>query len=398
MGVKNDADQLKKLKITGWVQAQYQVADTLGVKNYDGGDFPSNVDSRFMIRRGRVKFTYTNKLVQYVLQLNATERMVNLTEIYGKVTDPWTKWFSLQAGVMNRPFGYDIQLSSQHRESPERARYTQMLTPNERDMGAEIIAEAPSNSKFKGFSFTAGFFNGTGLTIPAVNISDIDSKKDFIGRVAYYKSLHEEKFKYGAGFSHYNGFERVANNVFYNSVITNPAGDLVFTAADTTNKSYKGTYAKRVYYGVEGFLSVKTILGTTTLRGEYIWGTQPGTASDSKSPQAPTTGDTYLRNFQGAYVFLIQRFGKSKHELLAKLEGYDPNTKVSGNKIDPSKKFNSGDIMYTAVGLGYNFLLNDNCKFMFYYNMVTNEKSNKLVGYSRDLPDNIFTARLQVRF
>src|SRR6187402_55632 len=105
--IKKDLDIFKNMKITGWVQAQYQIADTSGAKNLDGGDFPASSNNRFMIRRGRIKFTYTAKNTQYVLQINATERGINLTDFFAKYTEPWTQSFSLTVGVMNRPFGYE---------------------------------------------------------------------------------------------------------------------------------------------------------------------------------------------------------------------------------------------------------------------------------------------------
>src|SRR5689334_6456196 len=77
-------ETLKKIKVTGWVQAQFQWAEEKGAANFDGGDFAANADKRFMIRRGRVKFTYAAKLSQFVLQINASERGVNLVEIFGK--------------------------------------------------------------------------------------------------------------------------------------------------------------------------------------------------------------------------------------------------------------------------------------------------------------------------
>ena len=98
-----------KIKVTGWVQAQFQIAESRGQNSYDGGNFATGQFDRFMIRRGRVKFTYSQNLSQYVLQMNATERGVNLVEIFAKVTDPWTKSVSLTSGVMNRPFGFEIQ-------------------------------------------------------------------------------------------------------------------------------------------------------------------------------------------------------------------------------------------------------------------------------------------------
>ncbi len=397
--LKKTVDVLKKIKFNGWVQAQYQYADTVGAANFDGGDFPANVDNRFMIRRGRIKATFDGKQTQYVVQLNMTERFVNIADIYVKYSEPFTKWLSLQVGVMNRPFGYDIQLSSVVRESPERARYTQILTPNERDMGAELIVEAPKNSKLFGLNFTGGFFNGTGLTIPAVNISDIDSRKDFIGRLSYYKGIKEDKIKFGVGASHYNGYERVANNFLYNGFKTDTLGNLQYKLSDTTTVNYKGSYAKRLYYGLEALFSVKSIIGTTTLRGEYVFGQQPGSATSTKSPQAATTGATYIRNFTGAYVFFIQRIMNSKHEVFVKYEWYDPNSKVGASDIGKTGSLlGAADVKFTAIGVGYNFYITENFKFLAYYNMVSNEISKNLSGYTRDLKDNILTLRVQARF
>lgn len=398
LGLKKDLDVLKRLKVNGWIQAQYQHADSAGAANLDGGDFPVNVDSRFMIRRGRIKFTYENNNVQYVGQINMTERFINIADLYGKVTDPWTKWFALQVGIMNRPFGYDIQLSSADRESPERARYTQLLTPNERDMGAEIFVEAPKKSKLYGFKLVAGIFNGTGITIPNVNISDIDSKKDFIARVCYYRSIDHDKLKFGVGASNYYGYERVANNFLFTQVGVNPDGDKEYVLADSTSKKVKGSYAKRIYYGVESLFSFRSVMGTTTLRGEYVFGQQPGSKTVNRSPQAATTGDTYMRNFDGFYAYFIQRIAKTKHEVALKYEWYDPNSDVASDKINSVYRFSGADIKYTALGFGYNYYYNDNFKLMLHYNMVTNELSKNLSGFTREIPDNIFTARAQFRF
>jgi hypothetical protein len=99
-----------------------------------------------------------------------TERFVNMSDVFVKYTEPSTKWFSLQVGLVNRTFGYDIQLSSADLESTECARYTQVLTPNERDLGAQLIIEAPKKSKFHGLKLASGLFNGTGLVIPLFRI------------------------------------------------------------------------------------------------------------------------------------------------------------------------------------------------------------------------------------
>lgn len=42
----SDIKILKNIKVSGYLQAQYQIAEEKGIK-YPGGDFASNVDNRF---------------------------------------------------------------------------------------------------------------------------------------------------------------------------------------------------------------------------------------------------------------------------------------------------------------------------------------------------------------
>ncbi len=411
VSMKKDLDILKNLKVSGWVQAQFQLADTAGAKNFDGGDFTPYSDNRFMIRRGRVKFTYSGKNSQYVMQLNGTERGFNLVEIFAKYSDPYSHAFSITAGVMNRPFGYEIQQSSAVRESPERSRFTQSLMPNERDLGAMLTFE-PKKGSLKGLKIDAGFFNGTGIAVPGTStptgssigttgvtgLTDFDSYKDFMGHAVYYKSIKEDKISFGLGGSYYNGGFIYQNNKVFEG-LTSTLGGLTWTAKDTTSTTFKNGKAPRVYYGAEGLFSVKSILGTTTVRGEYFFGTQTGTDASSRSPQvAPKSTDAmYIRPFDAGYVYFIQRIGKSKHEIAVKYEWYDPNTKVSAADLNGTNGMKAGEIKYTMLGLGYNLYLTDNVKFMIHYNMVTNEVT-KITGFTSDLKDNIFTARMQYKF
>jgi hypothetical protein len=401
-------ETFKKLKITGWVQAQYQWAESKGAANLDGGDFAANSNQRFMIRRGRVKFTYTQNLSQFVMQINGSERGFNLVEIYARITEPWTKSISLMAGIMNRPFGFEIDQSSAVRESPERSRYSQNLMPNERDLGAKIIYEPVKGSKLDGLRLDAGFYNGQGIAVPGTNsstglfandgVNEFDYIKDFIGRLSYYRNSKNEKQRYGIGFSHYNGGTANGSNIYYDH-FTNGANGMQYAAADTlSGKTFKGKSAPRKYIGTELFFSTKSKLGTTILRGEYITGTQPGVDNSSRSASSfPDKKATYIRKFNGAYVYLIHRFGQSKHEVAIKYEWYDPNSKLSGNELKTATGMKGAEAKYSALGLGYNYYYDENVKFMFYYNIVTNEKT-QITSLTTDLKDNILTVRMQYRF
>jgi hypothetical protein len=116
--IEKDLAWAKNLKITGYVQAQWQKADTVGIKSYDGGNFPAFSDNRFMIRRGRIKMAFTQKNCALVIQPDFNERSVSIRDFYGTITEPWTGHFSLQAGLFNRPFSYELIYSSNLRETP----------------------------------------------------------------------------------------------------------------------------------------------------------------------------------------------------------------------------------------------------------------------------------------
>lgn len=403
--LNKEVQSAQKLKVTGWLQAQYQWTESNGAKTFDGGDFLTNSNNRFVIRRGRVKFTYSQKLTQYVLQINASERGVNLVDFYGVIKDPWKHQFALTVGVMNRPFGYEIQQSSANRETPERSRFTQVLLPNERDLGAMLTFQPTKGKKMFGLKVDAGFFNGTGIAVPGTTslngagVADFDKFKDFMAHAVYQRATKSTKINYGFGGSYYNGGFVMQSNKLYNSFSVNNLGLQTWMAADTSSNTFKGKRAERTYYDVEFQVSIDNKFGKTSLRSEYIFGTQTGTINNSKSPSSlPTDVVAYARNFDGFYTYFIQRIGKSKHEIALKYEWYDPNTKLAANDFDTGTTMKDAELKYTMLGIGYNYYFDENVKFMFYYNFVQNETAKGIAGFNKDLKDDVFTIRMQYRF
>lgn len=392
----SDIEALKKIKLSGYIQAQFQVADSSGIPSFEGGDFAPGVDKRFMVRRARLKVMYDNTLTQYVLQFDVSEKGLAIKDAYVKVTEPWLKTISLTAGMQNRPFGYEVPYSSSQRESPERGRMSQTLFPGERDLGAMITIQAPKTSSWNILKIEAGMFNGTGAPSAGKDASDFDFQKDFIGHIGINQVSKSEKIKYGIGASYYNGGYRQSNKYVYNLGMVKP--DTLGFIVDSSDVN-KGQIAKREYIGADAQLSFEFPFGITTLRGEYIQGGQPGTSSTTKSPQSDPAADTYKRKFNGGYFYFLQNIGQTKHQVVVKYDWYDPNTEVAGDEIGRSKtKLNKTDIKYSTLGLGWIYHWDHNVKFTTYYALVNNETSKNLAGYTKDIKDNVLTLRVQYKF
>lgn len=438
--VQSDLSVLKRLKVSGYIQAQYQIIDTSGMDSYAGGNFAKELDNRFAVRRGRLKFAYENQLSQYVVQFDVTEKGLAIKDAYAAFTDPWTKAFSVWTGVFNKPFGYEIEYSSNTRETPERSRIYQVLFPGERDLGAKLVFQPWKTSKYNYIKFDIGMFNGNGTNV------ETDQYKDMFAHLTINKTFLEERFKLGLGASYYNGGVRQISKYVYSigdvttyNAYTSGTGIKTDTAtaltslkafrADSTGVS--GDRVKRQYYGLETQLSYDWAGGLTTLRGEYLWGKQPGLAGSTASFTALPTGDIYSRNFSGLYVNFVQNILQTPLGIVVKYDIYDPNTDVAGNDIAlASKEFpknpvstvkdaagvvtksysapiaatGAADIKYSTLGMGLMYRWNSSVRLTLYYDMVKNETTSRIVNgstlkdYSNDRTDNVITLRFQYKF
>ncbi len=410
--INSKLEVLKRLKISGYVQAQYQVADSAGQASFAGGDFKYGVDKRFSVRRGRIKFAYATPVDErgvssslYVLQFDVSEKGLAIKDAYALLTDKWIGWVQLKAGMFDRPFGYEVGYSSSQRESPERGRMSQILFPGERDLGASLAIQGPKTSNWSWLRLEGGFFNGIGAPSAGADASDFDKKKDFIGRLSINRSSASEKIKYGFGASIYDGGFRADVDTIY-SMSTDANGTKAY---QVENGSFRGKYADRKYMGVDAQFSIAWTPGITTLRAEYIQGDQTGTAISNSSPKNIAILQLYKRSFNGAYFYLLQNIGSSPLQAIIKYDWFDPNMDVKGDDI--GKTTSSGyksatltDLRYDTWGLGLAYRWDSQVKITAYYDMVKNEtsknapESSTLPSYMNDLHDNVFTLRVQVKF
>jgi hypothetical protein len=392
-------NKYNRLKISGYTQFQYQVAQEKGAKSFAGGDFATNVNNRFMIRRGRIRFDYirTDKKdrqqLQLAMQLDGTEKGFGIRDFWGRLYENKWQLFSFTTGMFARPFGYEVNLGSSDRESPERGRMSQILLRGERDLGAMVSFEPRiKNHTLKYFKWDVGVFNGQG--IPG-NLSEYDSYKDVISRITV-KPIHlTKKVTISGGFSGMSGGLIESTKYLY-STATNTLGNKIFLVDSSANNL--NAKASRKYFGIDAQLKVMHKWGATEFRAEYWSGTQTATANSNESPATLSVEPYYKRNFNGAYFYILQNIINTKNQVVLKLDWFDPNTKVTGNDIGKAgTNINATNIKYTTLGIGYNCYFNENVRLLLYYDNVINEKT-QLAGYTSDVKDNVFTCRLQFRF
>ncbi len=388
------------IRIGGYIQPQFQVAQTKGVKSFNGGDFLTNVNNRFMLRRGRIRFDYIhfnkdNKpSVQFVLQFDGSERGVFIRDFWGRIFENKYKLFAFSIGMFARPFSYELNLSSSDRESPERGRMSQILMKTERDLGAMLSFEPRiKDHPLRYLKIDAGLFNGPGLSAPA----DYDSHKDFIARIGLKPFPITKNINLSIAVSWYNG--GILQNTKYVYRIGNAATGKAFMVDSSLNNI--GKIAPRKYYGADMQLKIKNNKGFTELRGEYITGTQTSFANTTETPAAlPTDNSTpfYIRKFNGAYFYLLQNVFSTKHQVGVKYDWYDPNSEVKENEIGKAgSNINEANIKFSTLGFGYINYINENLKLVLWYEKIFNEKT-QIAGFTSDIKDNIFTCRLQFRF
>jgi hypothetical protein len=396
-------DRLNHIRISGYMQPQFQVASEKGAANYSGGNFAPQSDNRFMLRRGRIRFDYARtdtegrNQMQFVFQFDGTERGVFIRDFWGRFWENKWELFHFTTGMFARPFGFEINLSSGDRETPERGRMSQILMKTERDLGfMASLEKRKKTSGWKFFRIDAGIFNGQGLTAP----NEFDDYKDFIGQLVIKSQKIANNLTLGGGVSALYG--GLVQNSTYSFRMTETSGMPMFVADSLT--SMPGDKLPRQYYGINAQLKYKTGWGFSELRGEVWKGTQTGTQQSSETPNSVMIQPDakflpfYVRPFKGGFIYYLQNIVNEKQQVMLKYDWYDPNTAVAGQTIGSAgTNLGEADIRFSTLGAGYLYHFNENLKVVFYYEWVRNETTS-LVDYTADRSDNIFTLRTQFRF
>ena len=367
----NEADlgKLNKIKLSGYVQAQWEYYQKDLVKTNE----PNNT---FYIRRARIKFTYEAlDGVKFVIQPDFSTGNLSLKDAYAVVNIPKLKDFTLWAGQFNRP-DYEVEYSSSQREVLERSRVIRAIYPGEREIGVKLeYIGSKIPLKFQLMAMN-GNFTGS-------QAKDVDSKKDIMARLVYSIKLPGAGLGIDLGPSLYYGGNRAKTNPY-------------ILKSDGIADSVKvGDYLDKKWFGAE-IQIFADLLGGLAIKGEYITGinSTPSTIASTATMAQKKADPNKLNKFSGYYIYFIKNIGQ-KNQFVAKYDFYDPNTKLSGDAAGTS-------VNYKTLTLAWQYYLNDNIRISVNYEMPRNEKSASVKNIAgtgnTQLKDNTLGIRIQAKF
>jgi hypothetical protein len=405
--LQEQVDKIAKLKISGYMQVQYEMYNYQDVPVVTPGTPTTpakteyfqlkpgtsetnvplatntvDVTNSFVIRRARVKFTYQPiEGVTFVLQPNFSFSAVTLKDAYVQLNDPWINTFQLWVGQFNRP-DYEVEFSSRDRIILERSRMSGILYPSERDLGAKLAANFATQYEIP-LNIELAFFNGNfGEGTASNQEKDVDSQKDVMLR-AYY-SLNFKNIGLGVDFgaSQYYG----KNTVFVAGNFSDVNGN-TFAAkvGDKLDKHWTGFELQAFYDALGGF----------ALKSEYNFGTISGEANAANVVNNnPGFNFSGVRDFVGYYVTLEKNFG-TKYQAAVRYDSWDPNSRLSGNKVTVAP-----DLKVHTWSFALDYFFTNTTKIALGYSMPINETSTGIAGglYTNDIKNNTTTLRFQVNF
>ena len=177
---ESDLSKLTKIKVSGYMQAQYQYFENPSIQ-------PNNY---FSLRRARVKFTYEmTDGVKFVLTPEFVPGSLSVKDAYVVLNDRWSKAFSIWAGKFNRP-NYEVEYSSSSRELAERSTVIRTLYPGERAIGAKLEynpLNVPVHFQLALLNGADGITinNASGTNLNTTENKDFDNYKDIMVRATY---------------------------------------------------------------------------------------------------------------------------------------------------------------------------------------------------------------------
>jgi hypothetical protein len=359
--LQTETDKLKRFKFSGYLQARTEFSgassDEVGVTGSPATLTVPN-QTRFYVRRARVKLTYDSNPLFVVTFDGGQDRTIRLLDGYVTLFDPWTPMrdHQLTIGQFNVPFGWEIERSSSVRELPERSRAENVLFSGERDRGIKLESQWTPQLKT-----TLALLNGGGINSADFPTTDPTKAKDLLARVRWSQG------GWDAAVSWYDGQQVTP-----------------LTVTDVlTDKTRLGLDAQ-VYWELP-------TLGGGSVRGEYYAGSEVNPdsldAKVDKTTRAPKLGvsmNNLATDMLGWYAMVVQNVGE-RFQAVVRYDTYDRNTNTAFDE-------------YRRWSLGMNAFYDGFTRFTVSYDAI--RTGSKVGGRYVDVDpkDDLWTFQIQHRF
>lgn len=352
---ESDISGLKKLKISGYVQARYEYHDDASSAPLQGTVSTSTSNqgkllNRFFVRRGRLKATYqATPNALGVVYFDGSASGVSLKEAYVAVMEPRSK-VTATLGQFNWLFGYEISFSSSKREFPERARWSRTLFPGERDRGIKLERPFLLMGKYN-LTLQTGLYNGNGIEDASFGVRDPNKWKDIMARAA---------FGFGRldfGLSGYWGKQ--------------------FNPSDSAIPIQQPSTTDKIRYGADAqFFYELPTLGGGVLKAEGVLAKEP------KNQSKPFRSLDSTRNAAGFHAVWAQNL-KEKFQWISRVDFYDPDRDIDEDH-------------FITYGFGLLYFWDGASKLKLVYELpksFVNSRSGTVTvnGVKEDEKDNILT-------
>lgn len=381
------------LRVAGYVQAQFQHSD-LSEDQLQQGGAPLNQDE-FLVRRARLRIDRVWDFASASLELDASTargprvgiRRAEAAVFYrGNNAEELTPLIAFSVGVMDIPFGYELNESAGTRWFMERSQGGLALFPTEPDIGAKLSGAVSF------FRYAAAFMNGEPVDESGF-ARDPNSNKDLLGRFGAEGALgkHLElaggtSFAVGKGF--HAGQDATKSSVAW--------VDLNEDGAHQTNEFFglPGSAAtpsenfERWAIGLDLGVSLKTKLGRSHLYGEAFVGSN---YDRGYAPSDPVTTSLDARQAGGYLAFTQDLLEYVVVGLRAAV--YDPNSDIietRGGKTLP--KTQTVKTLSPLVGV----VLPERARLLLQYDYIRDYLARDTAGVPTDAENNQWTLRLQV--
>lgn len=383
--MSTDVGILKKLKVSGYVQARFEYNDSSRSGVAGGYDATKNLNANnFYIRRGRVKFTFQpSDWSKYVIYFDGSRNTISMKEAYIELTKLHREHnFQLTVGQFNYPFGYEIELSSSVRDFPERSLAENRLFRGERDRGVNFAWTAPRR-----LSANIGLVQGYGIENSTFTWFDPTKQKDLIGRVKASFGRVDVGVSGYWGETYTPGSAPVAEvpgrTVWYdaNGNGTIDAGEITTTAPVAAKAATAAVEKDKIRYGLDAQTYFEILpIGGSSARAEFYY------AEDYASGAADLSAVS-----KGWYLWLSQSIG-TKFGAAVRYDFFDPNVHNDYKSLTPA---NINDAVGT-LSMVLHYYWDGNVRISAAYDMPRTLKDGSLFSKSDgDVKDNRFTLQFQ---